>query len=133
MSRHAIILYWSDEDQSFIAEVPELARCMADGATRQEAPANAEVVIAEWIETARELGRAIPEPRGRLCRLTEQIEPIHVEMERENDGRMLASVPLLPGVMAYGATEEEALRKAKAIALQVLADMIASGESQPAR
>jgi len=65
--------------------------------------------------------------------MTEQIEPIHVEIEREKDGRMRASVPLLPGVMAFGATEEEALRKAKAIALQVLADMIASGESQPAR
>lgn len=61
MNRFEIILYWSDEDQAFIAEVPELAGCAADGATRQEALANAEVVISEWLETARELGRPIPE------------------------------------------------------------------------
>ena len=66
MTKHEIILYWSDEDQSFIAEVPELAGCAADGATRQEAIANVEVVIEEWIETAKELGRPIPEPKGRL-------------------------------------------------------------------
>ena len=66
MTKHEIILYWSNEDQAFIAEVPELAGCAADGVTRQEALANAETVIAEWLETARELGRPIPEPRGRL-------------------------------------------------------------------
>jgi predicted RNase H-like HicB family nuclease len=66
MTKHEIILYWSDEDQSFIAEVPELAGCAADGPTRQEALANVEVVIGEWIETAKELGRTIPEPKGRL-------------------------------------------------------------------
>ena len=60
------------------------------------------------------------------------IEPIRVEVEREEDGRALASVPDLPGVMAYAATPEEAVRKAKAIALQVLADMIESGEDVPA-
>ena len=60
-----------------------------------------------------------------------EIRPIHVEIEREADGRMLASVPDLPGVMAYGATEDEAVRKAKAIALQVLADMIENGEEVP--
>jgi predicted RNase H-like HicB family nuclease len=65
MIRYEVILYWS-EDQAFIAEVPELSGCMADGATYQEALANAQVVIQEWIETARELGRPIPEPRGRL-------------------------------------------------------------------
>lgn len=64
--KYEIILYWSKEDQAFIAEVPELPGCSADGATYQEAVANAEVVIHEWIETARELGRPIPEPRGRL-------------------------------------------------------------------
>jgi predicted RNase H-like HicB family nuclease len=58
MTRHEIILYWSDEDNAFIAEVPELPGCAADGATRQEALANVEVVIAEWIDTARELGRS---------------------------------------------------------------------------
>ena len=64
--RYEIIIYWSDEDQAFIAEVPELPGCAADGATYQDAIANAEVVIQEWIETAQELGRSIPEPRGRL-------------------------------------------------------------------
>lgn len=61
-----------------------------------------------------------------------EIQPIRVELEREEDGRMLASVPDLPGVMAYGATEEEAVRKVKSIALQVLADMIENGEDVPA-
>ena len=65
-SRYEIIIYWSEEDQAYIAEVPELAGCMADGETYQEALANAEVIIEEWIETARTIGRQIPEPRGRL-------------------------------------------------------------------
>jgi predicted RNase H-like HicB family nuclease len=66
MVRYELIIYWSDEDEAFIVEVPELAGCMADGATYQEALANVEAVINEWIETARELGRPIPEPKGRL-------------------------------------------------------------------
>jgi len=66
MIRYEIIIYWSEEDEAFIVEVPELQGCMADGATYQEAIANAVVVIQEWIETARELGRPIPEPKGRL-------------------------------------------------------------------
>jgi predicted RNase H-like HicB family nuclease len=66
MNKFEIILYWSNEDQAFIAEVPELPGCAADGTTRQEALANAELVISEWLETARELGRPIPEPKGRL-------------------------------------------------------------------
>lgn len=61
-----IILYWSSEDDAFIAEVPELPGCAADGATYGEALKNAEVIIREWIETARELGRPIPAPKGRL-------------------------------------------------------------------
>jgi len=61
-----LIIYWSKEDDAFIAEAPELAGCAADGATYQEALANVEVVIQEWIETAREMGRSIPEPKGRL-------------------------------------------------------------------
>ena len=64
--KYEIILYWSKDDQAFIAEVPELPGCAADGATYQEAVANAEVVIRQWIETAEELGRPIPAPRGRL-------------------------------------------------------------------
>jgi predicted RNase H-like HicB family nuclease len=66
MTKYEIILYWSAEDDAFIAEVPELAGCAADGATRLEAIANAELVIAEWLETAKDLGRPIPEPKGRL-------------------------------------------------------------------
>ena len=65
MCRYEVIIYWSNEDEAFIAEVPELAGCMADGATYQEALANVEVVIQEWIEIAKELGRPIPEPKGR--------------------------------------------------------------------
>jgi predicted RNase H-like HicB family nuclease len=64
--RYEIVLYWCQEDEAFIAEVPELAGCVADGATYQEALANGEVIIREWIETAKEMGRPIPEPKGRL-------------------------------------------------------------------
>lgn len=64
--RYEMIIYWSDADQAFIAEVPELPGCAADGATYEEAVANARVVIDEWIETAKALGRTVPEPRGRL-------------------------------------------------------------------
>jgi predicted RNase H-like HicB family nuclease len=61
-----MVIYWSAEDEAYIVEVPELAGCMADGKTYAEAVANAEVIIEEWIETAKELGREIPEPKGRL-------------------------------------------------------------------
>ncbi len=67
MNRYEVIIYWSAEDESFVALVPELPGCMADGASHQEALSNVEVVIREWIETARELGRPIPEPKGRLA------------------------------------------------------------------
>lgn len=66
MPKYEIIIFWSDEDQAFIADVPELPGCMADGETYQKALENAERVINEWIETARKLGRQIPEPKGRL-------------------------------------------------------------------
>jgi predicted RNase H-like HicB family nuclease len=66
MPRYEIILYWSEEDQAFIAEVPELAGCAADGDTYKEALHNVEVVMQEWIETAKELKRSIPEPKRRL-------------------------------------------------------------------
>lgn len=61
-----IIIYWSEADQSFIAEVPELAGCMADGITYIEALQNVEIIVSEWIETARDLGREIPKPKGKL-------------------------------------------------------------------
>ena len=65
-NKYEIIIFWSDEDKSFIAEVPELPGCMADGKTYQEALNNAEIIISEWVETAKELGRPIPQPKGRL-------------------------------------------------------------------
>jgi len=65
-SRYEIVIYWSDEDGCFLAEVPELPGCMADGASYQEAVSNVEVVIDEWLSTAADLGRRIPEPAGKL-------------------------------------------------------------------
>ena len=64
-THYEVTIYWSAEDEAFIAEVPELPGCAADGATREEALQNAEVAISEWIETARELGRSVPAPQGR--------------------------------------------------------------------
>jgi len=64
--KYEVIIYWSEEDQAFIAEVPELPGCAAEGKTYREALANVEVVIREWIETAKELGRPVPQPKGRL-------------------------------------------------------------------
>lgn len=64
--KYEIILYWSDDDQAYIAEVPELPGCASDGLTYQQALDNVEVIIQEWIETAKALKRPIPEPRGRL-------------------------------------------------------------------
>ena len=66
MSKYEIIIYWSEADNCFIAEVPELAGCMADGKTYFEALQNVEIIIAEWIETALSLGRKIPVPQGKL-------------------------------------------------------------------
>lgn len=66
MARYELIIYWSHGDGCFVVEVPELPGCMADGATYAEAVANAERVIQEWLDTAAELGRPIPEPRGRV-------------------------------------------------------------------
>lgn len=67
MNKYEIIIYWSKDDEAFVAEVPELPGCMADGETYQEALSNAEIIIGEWLETAHELGRPIPEPKGRLA------------------------------------------------------------------
>jgi predicted RNase H-like HicB family nuclease len=66
MTRYEIIIYWSNEDKAYIAEVPELPGCMADGATYKKALANVEVIIDQWIETAKSLKRHVPEPKGRL-------------------------------------------------------------------
>ena len=67
MTKYELIIYWSDDDDAFLAEVPELPGCTADGKTREEAVKNAEEVIKLWIETARSLGRKVPKPRGRLA------------------------------------------------------------------
>ena len=64
--RYEIVIYWSEPDQAFVAEVPELAGCMADGTTHADALRNVETAVSEWIETARALGREIPKPKGRL-------------------------------------------------------------------
>jgi predicted RNase H-like HicB family nuclease len=64
--KYEVIIYWSDEDQAFIAEVPELPGCAADGETHEEVLENLEIIIDEWIEAAQELGRPIPEAKGRL-------------------------------------------------------------------
>ena len=66
MFKYEIIIYWSDEDDAYVAEVPELPGCMADGKTYDEVVENVTQVIKEWMETARELGREIPKPKGRL-------------------------------------------------------------------
>ena len=65
-SKYEVIIFWSEDDDSFVAEVPELPGCMSDGASHQEAAANAELAIQTWISTATELGREIPKPKGRL-------------------------------------------------------------------
>lgn len=64
--KYELIIYWSEDDDSFIVEIPELPGCMADGETYEQAVANAQQVIEEWIETAKKLGRPVPEPKGRL-------------------------------------------------------------------
>lgn len=66
MTKYEVIIYWSKDDEAFVAEVPEIPGCAADGKTYKEALENVEIVIQEWIETAKDLGRAIPEPKGRL-------------------------------------------------------------------
>ena len=65
--RYELIIYWSKTDETFIVEVPELPGCMADGATYEEAVANGQVVVQEWIDTAKSIGRPIPDPKGKLA------------------------------------------------------------------
>jgi Uncharacterized conserved protein len=66
MYKYEVVVYWSEEDEAYIAEAPELSGCMADGATYEEALKNVQVIISEWMETAKTLGREIPIPKGRL-------------------------------------------------------------------
>ena len=64
--KYEVILYWSEEDNAYVAEIPELPGCMADGPTQMDALRNAETIAKEWIETAQQMGREIPQPKGRL-------------------------------------------------------------------
>ena len=66
MYKYEVIVWWSEEDGVYIAEAPELSGCMADGINYEEALKNVQVIISEWIETAKKLGREIPEPKGKL-------------------------------------------------------------------
>lgn len=66
MYKYEVIIYWSEEDSAFLAEVPELPGCMADGQSYEEALRNAQTVIAEWVESAKSLKRPIPKPKGKL-------------------------------------------------------------------
>jgi len=66
MYKYEVIVYWSEDDEAYVAEVPELPGCMADGATYEKALKNVRVIISEWIETAKALGREVPAPKGRL-------------------------------------------------------------------
>ncbi len=66
MNKYELIIFWSELDSAYIVEAPELPGCMADGESYEDALANAQIIISEWIETAKELGRPIPEPKGRL-------------------------------------------------------------------
>ena len=66
MYKYEVIVWWSEKDQAYIAEVPELSGCMSDGGTYEDALKNVQLIISEWIETAKELGREIPEPKGKL-------------------------------------------------------------------
>ena len=65
-SKYEMVIYWSDDDGTFVVDIPELPGCIADGRTYREAVANAEIIIQEWVATARDLGREIPQPKGRL-------------------------------------------------------------------
>lgn len=66
MYKYEIIIFWSEPDNTYVTEVPELPGCMADGSTMSEALKNTEWIISEWIEAAKETGRPVPEPKGRL-------------------------------------------------------------------
>jgi excisionase family DNA binding protein len=77
---YQVIIYWSEEDQAYLVEIPELPGAMADGETRQEALANAEIIIGEWIEMAQELNRPVPEPQGRLLTVPETADRLGLSL-----------------------------------------------------
>lgn len=124
MTKHEIILYWSADDDSFIAEVPELPGCVADGDTRQEALTDVEIVIQEWIATAEEVGRSIPEPKGTgVVRLTggpvmlrSTRMDVVIQIEELPEGSFLATSEEVPGLVAQGRTVAETLEIARDVA-----------------
>lgn len=132
-SRYEIIIDWSEADQAFIAKVPELAGCAADGPTYQEALAAVEVVIGEWLETARELGRPIPTPQDRLlmpkgvsmyCKLPLILEP-------QPEGGFTVTSPLLPALITEGDTVEDALDNVRDALAAVIEAYQETGRSLP--
>jgi len=93
VNKYQIIIYWSDDDKAFIAEAPELPGCMADGATRRKALANAEVIIGEWIETARALGRTVPQPQGRLLSVAEAAQRLGLGVAMTRRHCLMGNLP----------------------------------------
>ena len=125
--KHKVIIYWSEEDEAFLAEVPELPGCMANGSTYAEAVANVEVVVREWLETAKELGRKNPELRGRLIRPMDRYS-INIFYSEEDEG-YIADIPDLRFCSAFGETPAEALaevQKAKEAWLEVNKEIAAA-------
>lgn len=123
--RYELIIYWSKADQSFVVEVPELPGCMADGASYEEAVVNAQAVIAEWIETARSLGRAIPEPHGKIAiskrPLTKAPQPTvagrkEIYVERRDEGDYAVRRPGSERASAVTPTQRQAIERAREIA-----------------
>jgi predicted RNase H-like HicB family nuclease len=123
MAGYGIDVAWSDPDEAFVADVPDLPGCMAHGSSRDEALANAENAIQAWIATVEEFGDAIPQPGNRG-------DAPDILIDRETDGRWIAEVPSLPGVMVYGESRAQAIDKAQALALLVIADRIEDESNQ---
>jgi predicted RNase H-like HicB family nuclease len=123
MARYEIDIHWSDVDEAFVALVPELPGCMAHGSSRDEALENAEDAIHAWVGTAEEFGDEIPQPQKRG-------DAPDILIDRETDGRWIAEVPSLPGVMVYGDSRAQATDKVQALALHVIADRMDSGANR---
>ena len=106
--KYEIITYWSAEDQAYVAEIPELPGCAADGATYKEVLSNAEVVIREWIETARELGRPIPEPKRASV-------VAHIDTQPGNTGLQLTVLRAQPTLAVVKRQRKSNLRKVEKV------------------
>jgi predicted RNase H-like HicB family nuclease len=109
--KYEMVIYWSEEDDAYIVEVPELPGCMADGSTYEDAIKNTLAVIREWIDTAKELGREIPKPKGRLI-YDNKVEYTILIYQAE-EGGFWAEVPALPNCYSQGETIEETIENTK--------------------